>query len=202
MLNSDQVAASILEINRKKYILALIKTVIFYAAAAAALVFTAKSSDILHPSVSPVPFFSVLIVLLIIPILRYRLYRVFTRPSFTGVITSAANINGFEPRTDINIGTIVDNGGGMSAESLYAVTIEDERGRRRRFVYSSAASMGYARPVLLAGTRVRYAFGGRYPWSEETISERPFCPNCGQFGAGNETHCSCGCLYLKEEMQD
>ena len=85
MLNSDQVAKSIVEINRKKYIVSLIKTAIFYAAAAAALVVTAKSSDILHPAVRPGPFYSVLVILLLIPILRYRLYRVFTRPSFVGV---------------------------------------------------------------------------------------------------------------------
>ena len=52
-------------INRKKYIVSLIKTAVFYAAAAAALVFTAKSSDILHPAVRPGPFFSVLLLLLL-----------------------------------------------------------------------------------------------------------------------------------------
>ena len=67
MLNSDQVATSILAINRKKYIVSLIKTAIFYAAAAAALIITAKSSDILHPAVRPVPFFTVVLLLLPIP---------------------------------------------------------------------------------------------------------------------------------------
>ena len=54
---------------------------------------------------------------------------------------------------------------------------------------------------IKAGDRVRYAFGGRYPWNEHLVPDSPFCPNCGGFGAVNETHCTCGCLYLKK-IQD
>lgn len=202
MLNSDPVARSIEEINHKKYIKSWIKTVIFWAIALTALYLTGANNDVFDSPTKSVPYYIIGVILVVIPVLRYRLYRIFTRPSFSGMVTSAANVNGFEPRTDINIGTIVDNGGGMSAEILYAITVEDNRGHSHRFVYSSAASVGYARPILQVGTRVRYAFGGRYPWSEDATSERPFCPNCGQFGAGNETHCSCGCLYLKEISEE
>ena len=197
MLNSDQVATSILAINRKKYILSLIKTAIFYAAAAAALVFTAKSSDILHPAVRPVPFFSVLIVLLILPVLRYRLYRVFTRPSFTGVVETAKNSSALETRKELNTG-VVDTPYEMRKVEIYSIGVRTDRGRAQNFVFPSGKMSDYAREHMGKGSRIRYTFGALYPWNEEIAPDRPYCPNCGHFGAENETHCSCGCLYLKE----
>jgi hypothetical protein len=198
MLNSDPVARSIEEINHKKYIKSWIKTVIFWAIALTALYLTGANSDAFDSLAKSVPYYIVGAIFVAIPVLRYRLYRIFTRPSFLGVITSVANVNGREPRTDINIGMFADGGRETRPAELYAVTVEDDRGHSHRFVFLSAPASGYARPILQVGTRVRYAFGGRYPWSEDATSQRPFCPNCGQFGAGNETHCSCGCLFLKE----
>ena len=201
MLNSDPVARSIEEINHKKYIKSWIKTVIFWAIALTALCLTGAGTDAFESPEKSVPYYVVGAVFVIIPVWRYRLYRIFTRPSFSGVVTSVANVSGREPRTDINIGTFADCRKDTRPAELYAATVEDDRGHSHRFVYSSTASAGYAREHIQDGTRVRYAFGGRYPWSEDTTSERPFCPNCGQIGAGNETHCSCGCLYLREMIQ-
>lgn len=197
MLNSNQVAKSIVEINRKKYIVSLIKTAVFYAAAAAALVVTAKSSDILHPAVRPVPFFSVLLLLLLIPILRYRLYRVFTRPSFVGVVETAKNSSALEARKDVNIG-LPDRPYEMRKVEIYSIGVRTDQGRPHNFSFPSGNVSAYARDYMKKGSHVRYAFGARYPWNEDIAPERPFCPNCGSFGAENETHCSCGCLYLRE----
>jgi len=197
MLNSDQVATSILAINRKKYIVSLIKTAIFYAAAAAALVITAKSSDILHPAVRPVPFFTVVLLLLLIPILRYRLYRVFTRPSFEGVVETAKNSSALETRKELNTG-VVDVPYEMRKVEIYSIGVRTDRGRPQNFSFPSGKISDYARNHMKKGSRVRYAFGARYPWNEEIAPDRPYCPNCGHFGADNETHCSCGCLYLRE----
>ena len=194
MLNSDQVAKSIVEINRKKYIVSLIKTAVFYAAAAAALVVTAKSSDILHPAVRPGPFYSVLVILLLIPILRYRLYRVFTRPSFVGVAGVGKESSTMVPRTDIVIGIH----GGLEKVAAYTLSVVSDCDQSYRFTFLWGMPAAYARQCMKKGTRIRYAFGGRYPWSEEIAPERPFCPNCGAFGAENEECCSCGCLYLRE----
>ncbi len=201
MLNSDQVAKSIVEINRKKYIVSIIKTVIFYAAAAAALVFTAKSSDILHPAVRPVPFFSVLLVLLLIPVFRYRLYRAFTRRSFVGVVETAKNSSALETRQELNTG-VVDTPYEMRKVEIYSIGVRTDHGRPHNFSFPSGKVSDYAREYMKKGNRVRYAFGGRYPWNEEIAPERPYCPNCGSFGAENETHCSCGCLYLKETNEE
>ncbi len=200
MLNSNQVAKSIVEINRKKYILSLVKTAIFYAAAAAALVITAQSSDILHPAVRPVPFFTVLLLLLLVPILRYRLYRVFTRPSFTGIVETAKNSSALEARKDVNIG-LPDRPYEMRKVEIYSIGVRTDRGRPQNFSFPSGKISDYAREHMKKGSRVRYAFGARYPWSEDIAPDRPYCPNCGHFGADNETHCSCGCLYLREINQ-
>ena len=189
MLNSNQVAKSIVEINRKKYILSLVKTAIFYAAAAAALVITAQSSDILHPAVRPVPFFTVLLLLLLVPILRYRLYRVFTRPSFTGIVETAKNSSALEARKDVNIG-LPDRPYEMRKVEIYSIGVRTDRGRPHNFSFPSGNVSDYARDFMKKGNRVRYAFGARYPWNEDIAPDRPFCPNCGAFGAENETHCS------------
>ena len=197
MLNSDQVATSSLAIHRKKYIVSLIKTAIFYAAAAAALVITAKSSDILHPAVRPVPFFTVVLLLLLIPILRYRLYRVFTRPSVEGVVETAKNSSALETRKELNTG-VVDVPYEMRKVEIYSIGVRTDRCRPQNFSFPSGKISDYAREYMKKGSRVRYAFGARYPWNHEIAPDRPYCPNCGHFGADNETHCSCGCLYLRE----
>ncbi len=200
MLNSDQVAKSIIALNRKKYIRSLIKAAIWWSVSIVAMILTARSNSVLNPSVRPLTFGAVTLVLLIIPVLRYRLYRVLTRPSFSGIVKSCRDIAGREPRTDINIGTIA-NGWELEPVWVYSVKVEDRHGRVHSFVFSSLASQGYARDHIKAGDRVRYAFGGRYPWNEHLVPDSPFCPNCGGFGAANETHCTCGCLYLKK-IQD
>ncbi len=197
MLNSDQVAQSIIAINQKKYIVSLIKTAIFYAVAAASLIFTAKSSDILHPTARPIPFFSVLIVLFLIPVFRYRLYRVFTRPSFAAMVETARNSSALEARKELNTG-VVDVPYEMRKVEIYSIGVRTDRGRSHNFTFPSGKISDYAREYMKKGSRVRYAFGGRYPWNEDLAPDRPFCPNCGAFGADNETYCSCGCLYLRE----
>lgn len=197
MLNSDQVAKSIVTLNRKKYVRSLIKTAIWWGVSIVAMILIAKSNDILNPSARPWGFWGVMLLLLIIPVLRYRLYRVFTRPSFSGIVKKCGDIAGREPRTDINIGTIA-NGWELEPVWVYSVKVEDLRGRVHSFVFSSLASQGYAREHIKKDARVRYAFGGRYPWNENMAPDVPFCPNCGAFGAENETYCSCGCLYLKK----
>ena len=194
MLNSDQVAKSIVELNRKKYIVSLIKTVIFWAVALTALYFSGRNNDIFGPHTRPVPFYSVGLLLVLIPVFRYRLYRVFTRPSFIGVADGGKNGSTMAQRTDILIGIH----GGLEKVAIYTLSVISNRNRSYRFIFSAGMQSNYARECMKKGTRVRYAFGGRYPWSEETPPEYPFCPNCGAFGAINETHCSCGCLYLQE----
>ena len=201
MLNSDQVAKSIVQINRKKYIVSLIKTAIFYAVAAVSLIYTAKNSDILHPSVRPLPFYSVLLVLLLIPILRHRLYRVFTRPSFVAVVETAKNSSALETRKELNTG-VVDVPYEMRKVEIYSIGVRTDRGRSHNFTFPSGKVSDYARDYMKKGSRVRYAFGGRYPWNEDIAPDRPFCPNCGAFGAENETYCSCGCLYLREIREE
>ena len=201
MINSDQVARSIVEINRKKYIISMIKTAIWWGISIVAMLLIGQSNDILNSLSRPGAFYSVLLVLLIIPVLRYRLYRALTRPSFFGTVYACSDIIGREPRTDINIGTVA-SGWELEPVEVYSIKVEDPHRRTYSFVFSSEVSMGYARQHIPKGSRVRYAFGGRYPWNEDSTPDVPFCPNCGQFGSDHETYCSCGCLFLKDVSKE
>ncbi len=197
-LNVEQVVRSIRSTGRKNWIRSLIYSILVSLLLLTALNFTAKGMRRFGPQETPIIFWFVALIMGLAPMVYFKLYRVFTRPSFAGTVIKSKNKSTIVPRTDINTGYLGSRNDFVKSE-VCILSIRPDRGIPipRKFIFALGNQSEYAWAHLPVGARARFVFGARLPFSEDSIGDRPFCPRCGQFGSPNEEECACGGVFLK-----
>lgn len=185
------------------------KSLLFWGASMAALFVIGSRSRLFNMRVQPVWFWAVFAILLVLPILFFKLYRLVTYPEVTGMVSKLENKTYVDEKTrDIRgVANGMDGsepGGCMICE----VTVLDEKGKIHVFALPGGEKADFVQEYYQVGDVVHHPRFARYPFNESRLPPCPFCLCCGYIGATGERKCSnCGAPLVpgraeKKKKQD
>lgn len=177
------------------------KTLLFWLIAPTVLYFATRENKLVGPSSNLPMFLALVLILLIIPVVRFQLWKYNTLLRYTAG-TVQKKRTGLErvPRTDRNTGYVT--GFDMVPTNVLYLTVEKADGKveKLKMVGNHLFSIGQA--YYEVGDKVKRYAGARYLYCPDKSTDRPFCLRCGYIGSPNETRCSrCRCTMLPTTKQ-
>ncbi len=173
----------------RKCVRDIVKSVLFWGISLAILFFTAAQNPIFTWKSQPFWFSLVFLILLAIPILAWKPYRILTERDFRGTLVSYRN----KRVVDSSVGGargIIFNSRQLRAVDVYIIKVQDERGRTRTFTFKEA-NTEFARVYYQKGDVLFCPRLANLPFNESRPLPRPLCLWCGSIGSPNETECKC-----------
>ena len=180
----------------RKLIGSIIKSILFSGITITALFFieSSENNTLFTKETQPVWFWGVFVILLILPIWLFRLYRYALNPSFYGEVveikdSKTANVNvavGYGNRVSEVVDTCI-------------VIVKSKAGLTQRF-YFQRESASFARKFYRVGDRVYHYVFSDIPVNLSSESETKYCPCCGNLGADFEEECSaCRVPFIEKQ---
>ena len=153
------------------------------------------------PTTAPVVFWSIVLLLVIIPIVRYRLWTLTPAERRGRVIRLRDHLTRTE-RTDRNVGR-VDRASDMAAVDSCTVYMRGEQGRELCVTVVRPERAELARAYYREGDTVVWYRGAAVPFNEDRLPPHPLCLGCGNVAKNHEERCPhCGMLLLQERAEE
>lgn len=170
----------------------IIKSLLFYLVTLTALFVTESNNYVFTREKQPIWFWGIFVILLLIPIIRYKFYLLpFTLGTY-GHIEKIKSGNGMAPRRDRAVGIRGFWEGNMEHVVSYRITVKTNRGISLNFLFmreDAEFAMGYYRE----GDAVYLPPFAKYPYNLDRLPDRRFCFACGGFGMAHKDTCPlCG----------
>ena len=194
MGNKDQLVNSIRKFGVRKLRKNIIKSVAFYAVSIVCLFLIESSNELLSRKNNPVVFWSIFVLLILIPIIRYRFYRLFFYCEY-GEVTEIINKRVLGAKKKENESTILTYGQitMMGAIEVCVITVRTRRGTYREYAFSRDEMANFARASYQVGDTVFCPLFAKYPYNEMREPSRPFCLFCGEIEESDSQAClKCG----------
>ena len=192
----EQVQADVKAAILRELRVDLCKTLIFWLIAPTVFYFATRDNKILGPSSNLPMFLAIVLLLMLLPVLRFRLwqYRRLLHSS-VGIVRKKKSAVERVPRTDRNTGYVT--GWDMVPTNVLYLTVQksDSEMEKNKMVGGHLFSLGQA--YYEEGDAVERFVGARYFYNPSNKLSRPFCLRCGYIGSPNEVRCSrCRCTML------
>ena len=194
MGNKDQLVNSIRKSGIRELRKNIIKSAIFYAVSIVCLFLIESSNELLSRKDNPVVFWSIFVLVILIPIIRFRFYRLFFYCEY-GEVTEIKNKrelgakNKENERATAMYGDITM----MGTIEVCVITVRTRRGTYREYTFSRDEMANFARASYQVGDTVFCPLFAKYPYNEMREPSRPFCLFCGELGEADSQVCKkCG----------
>ena len=196
-----QIETAVRKSVRKKvislYIKDIIKSALVWGLGIPFFYLITKDNKIL--SANPVGLIGCYVILALLPIVLFRLWRIFLIAAWTGRVIKVNTTTALVENRRRNVG-MVNRLGDMMRVPSYVLTVDTAAGKRVNLAMNGHLS-GLGMQYLPEGSEVVLAFGAKYPWNAAGLPERPYCIYCGYSGAPNEINCTdCGCRMLPARL--
>lgn len=180
----------------------LIGTVLFYVVMGVFCYFAAaRERSEFSPTTAPIVFWSVVLVLVLIPLVRYRLWRYCAPRVRRATVVRIRNHMTRIERTDRNVGR-VDRPSDMQAVDSCTILLQADKGRPLSVTVARPERAALAREYYREGDRVCLLRAAAVPFNETRLPPHPLCLACGNVAKDHETDCPlCGAPLLGERAE-
>ena len=181
----------------RKLIGSIIKSVLFSGITITALFFIESSeyNTLFTKETQPVWFWGVFVILLILPIWLFRLYRYALNPSFYGEVVDIKDSQTADVRIADGPWSRV-----KGVVDTCTIVVKSKLGLTHRF-YFQHESAAFARKFYHIGDRVYHYVFSDIPVNLSSESETKYCPCCGNLGADFEEECSaCRVPFIEKQL--
>ena len=188
----EETLAAIRKAGRKRYLLQVVKVLVFWALTITALFLIGNQNKLFNWKTQPISMGIALAALILFPIWKFKLLEPLLLPTYRGTVTKIDNkviLDGKDEdvkawgSAKINDLTRVDSS---------TVVVTRENGRTDRFVCKRDTA-AFARIYYRVGDPVFHPVFAKYPLACRRKTAHKFCIWCGGIGTSNETSCSaCG----------
>lgn len=196
---SDLTERKIAARGRQKTVRNGVKSLLFWGVTMTALFATGSRSKLFNMQEQPVWFWGVFVILLAVPILYFKFYRLLTYPVFRGTVTELKNRRQYVSNDRCYNSRRLIN---MSPEDTCILTVSDGK-REYKIPFTMADKAPFARENYQVGDAVYHPRFAKYPFNESRLPAHPFCLCCGYIGAAGERECpDCGVPFVPDHMEE
>ena len=181
------------------YIKDLIKSILIWGLGIPFFYMVTKDNKIL--SENAFALYVCYVILSVLPIVVFRLWRVFTFRAWQGQVFSVKMKTVRVPNKRRNVG-VPNRMADFTLAPSCELTIKTQDGGRR-MVEINGHLAGLAEGYLPKDAQAVFLYGARYPFNADCLPVRPYCLHCGYSGSPNEKNCTdCGCLMLPARIRE
>lgn len=182
---------------------AVAKVLLFYLIAAALLtVIATQEGSKLSPTAFPIAFWMIVAAVVILPLLRHRVWYYLRRREVRGTVVKKRD------RTVNVANTTPGRIRSFRAWDLWEadtveLTLRTERGAVRRVNISRPDRAAHARAYYQEGDRLTWLRCAAVPFNEDRLPPHPLCLGCGFVAKDHEEYCGvCGLALLQERAEE
>ena len=198
----SEIRAALAARERKARFRKLAKASLFYLAAAAlCYLIASQEGSKFSPTTQPIAFWAIVAVLIVAPLVRYRVWRLLIPAEQHGTVVKLKNCSVRVPRTDRNVGYVQLRD--MIPVDACEVLWTGENGVSHAVTVACPERASHARAYYQVGDRVTVLRCAAVPFNEDRLPPHPICLGCGFVAKDHEEYCGvCGLALLQERADE
>ena len=199
----SEIRAALEKREQDKLWRAVVKMLLFYLIAAVLLyVIATQEGSKFSPTAFPVAFWMIVAAVVILPLLRHRVWRYLRRREVRGTVVKKRD------RT-VNVANTTPGrirsfrAWDLQEADTVELTLRTERGAVRRVNISRPDRAAHARAYYQEGDRLTWLRCAAVPFNEDRLPPHPLCLGCGFVAKDHEEYCGvCGLALLQERAEE
>ena len=199
----SEIRAALEKRERDKLWRAVVKMLLFYLIAAVLLyVIATQEGSKVSPTAFPVAFWMIVAAVVILPLLRHRVWYYLRRREVRGTVVKKRD------RT-VNVANTTPGrirsfrAWDLQEADTVELTLRTERGAVRRVNISRPDRAAHARAYYQEGDRLTWLRCAAVPFNEDRLPPHPLCLGCGFVAKDHEEYCGvCGLALLQERAEE